>query len=118
MRARVFLIALILGISTLPTSQAGSPQTLEDVGPIFGGVYVDANISGDVTSNLSDLPAIVEDYTATWCTNCIDVEHALDDISDDNHMQTYHFHRFIGENEDPLGSQEGCLLYTSPSPRD
>ena len=22
-------------------------------------------------------------------------------------MQTYHFHRFIGENEDPLGSQEG-----------
>ena len=107
MRARVFLIALILGISTLPTSQAGSPQTLEDVGPIFGGVYVDANISGDVTSNLSDLPAIVEDYTATWCTNCIDVEHALDDISDDNHMQTYHFHRFIGENEDPLGSQEG-----------
>ena len=61
MRARVILIALVLGISTIPTSQAGSPQTLEDVGPVFGGVYLDANVSGDVTSNLSDLPAIVEE---------------------------------------------------------
>jgi len=107
MRARVFLIALILGISTLPTSQAGSPQTLENVGPVFGGVYLDANVSGNTSSALSELPAIVEDYTATWCTNCVDVGHALEDISDENNMQTYHFHRFIGENEDPLGSQEG-----------
>ena len=107
MRVRIFLIVLILGISTMPTSQAGSPQTLDNVGPVFGGVHLDANVSGNSSSSLSDLPAIVEDYTATWCTNCVDVEHALDDISDDNHMQTYHFHRFIGENEDPLGSQEG-----------
>ena len=107
MRARIFLIVLILGISTIPTSQAGSPQTLDNVGPVFGGVHLDANVSGNSNSSLSDLPAIVEDYTATWCTNCVDVGHALDDISDDNHMQTYHFHRFIGENEDPLGSQEG-----------
>ena len=107
MRARIFLIVLILGISTMPTSQAGSPQTLDNVGPVFGGVHLDANVSGNSSSSLSDLPAIVEDYTATWCTNCVDVGHALDDISDDNHMQTYHFHRFIGENEDPLGSQEG-----------
>ena len=107
MRARIFLIVLILGISTIPTSQAGSPQTLDNVGPVFGGVHLDANVSGNSNSSLSDLPAIVEDYTATWCTNCVDVGHALDDIADDNHMQTYHFHRFIGENEDPLGSQEG-----------
>ncbi|DAC40460.1 MAG TPA: hypothetical protein D7H83_02725, partial [Candidatus Poseidoniales archaeon] len=100
-------IVLILGISTIPASQAGSPQTLDNVGPVFGGVHLDANVSGNSNSSLSDLPAIVEDYTATWCTNCVDVGHALDDISDDNHMQTYHFHRFIGENEDPLGSQEG-----------
>ena len=91
----------------MPTSQAGSPQTLDNVGPVFGGVHLDANVSGNSNSSLSDLPAIVEDYTATWGTNCVDVGHALDDISDDNHMQTYHFHRFIGENEDPLGSQEG-----------
>lgn len=107
MRAKVILIALILGVSTLPSHQAGSPEDLENVGWVFGGVYLDANASGNSTSALSDLPAIVEDYTATWCDNCIDAEQALLDIEADNHMQTYHFHRFIGENEDPLGSQEG-----------
>ena len=107
MRVRATCLILVLLISIIPTTNAGSPEDLDDVGSVFGGVYLDANVSGNVTSSLSELPAIVEDYTATWCTNCIDVEHALDNISDENHMQTYHFHRFIGENEDPLGSQEG-----------
>ena len=107
MRVKVILIALILGISMLPSSQAGSPENLEDVGWVFGGVYLDANESGNSTSSLSELPAIVEDYTATWCTNCVTVEDALNDIAENNNMKTYHFHRFINENEDPLGSQEG-----------
>lgn len=107
MRVKVILIALILGVSMVPSSQAGSPENLEDVGWVFGGVYLDANESGNSTSSLSELPAIVEDYTATWCTNCVTVEDALNDIAENNNMKTYHFHRFINENEDPLGSQEG-----------
>ena len=107
MRVKVILITLILGFSMLPSSQAGSPENLEDVGWVFGGVYLDANESGNSTSSLSELPAIVEDYTATWCTNCVTVEDALNDIAENNNMKTYHFHRFINENEDPLGSQEG-----------
>lgn len=107
MRAQILLIALALLLSPMPMTQAGSPQTLEDVGPVFGGMHVDANVSGNATSTLSDLPAIVEDYTATWCTNCVSVEKALKEIGAENSMQTYHFHRFIGESEDPLGSQEG-----------
>ena len=107
MRARILLIALALLLSPMPSTQAGSPETLEDVGAVFGGIHVDANVSGNATSTLSDLPAIVEDYTATWCTNCISVEKALKEIEAENNMQTYHFHRFIGESEDPLGSQEG-----------
>ena len=107
MRARIILITLALLLSPMPSSQAGSPETLENVGAVFGGMHVNANASGNATSTLSDLPAIVEDYTATWCTNCISVEKALKDIEDENNMQTYHFHRYIGENEDPLGTQEG-----------
>ena len=107
MRVKVILITLILGVAMLPSSQAGSPENLEDVGWVFGGVYLDANESGNSTSSLSELPAIVEDYTATWCTNCVTVEDALNDIAENNNMKTYHFHRFINENEDPLGSQEG-----------
>ena len=107
MRVRATCVILVLLLSIIPSTNAGSPEELDNVGPVFGGVHLDANVSGNSSSSLSDLPAIVEDYTATWCTNCVDVEHALDDIADDNHKQTYHFHRFIGENEDPLGSQEG-----------
>jgi len=91
----------------MPSSNAGAPEELDEVGFVFGGVHVDANNSGNATMALSDLPAIVEDYTATWCTNCVKVEHALDDVEETNNMQQYHFHRFIGESEDPLGCQEG-----------
>ncbi|MAV03980.1 MAG: hypothetical protein CBE39_04140, partial [Euryarchaeota archaeon TMED279] len=104
MRVRATCIILILLISIVPSSNAGAPEDLEEVGFVFGGVHIEAWHSGNSTSNLSDLPAIVEDYTATWCTNCVKVEHALDDVEETNNMQQYHFHRFIGENEDPLGS--------------
>ena len=107
MRVRAACIILILLISIVPSSNAGAPEDLEEVGFVFGGVYIDANNSGNATIALSDLPAIVEDYTATWCTNCVKVEHALNDVEETNNMQQYHFHRFIGESEDPLGCQEG-----------
>ena len=107
MRSRVIVIVLLLGLSTISSSQGGSPETLDEVGSVFGGVHIEATNSGNVSSSLSELPAIIEDYTATWCTNCVTVEHALDDVEETNDMQQYHFHRFIGENEDPLGSQEG-----------
>ncbi|RJU88517.1 MAG: hypothetical protein DWC02_01440 [Candidatus Poseidoniales archaeon] len=107
MRTRIILVVLLLGISTIPTSQAGAPERLDEVGAVFGGVQINATSSANITLEFSELPAIVEDYTATWCTNCVEVEHALDDVEETNHMQQYHFHRFISENEDPLGSQEG-----------
>ena len=107
MRVRAMCIILILLISIIPSSNAGAPEDLDEVGFVFGGVYINPNNSESVTTPLSYLPAIVEDYTATWCTNCVKVEHALNDVEETNVMQQYHFHRFIGENEDPLGSQEG-----------
>jgi len=103
----MILVALILAMSTIPTAQSGSPEQMDEVGAVFGGVHINASSPGNLSLDFSEMPAIVEDYTATWCTNCVDVEHALDDVEETNHMQQYHFHRFIGENEDPLGSQEG-----------
>ena len=107
MRTRIILVTLILMISMVPTAQSGSPEQMDEVGAVFGGVHINASSPGNLSLDFSEMPAIVEDYTATWCTNCVDVEHALDDVEETNHMQQYHFHRFIGENEDPLGSQEG-----------
>ena len=93
--------------SSLSYVSAGKPEKLDDVGAVFGGAHVNANESGNFSMAFSEMPAIVEDYTATWCENCVDVEHALNDVEETNNMQQYHFHRFIGESEDPLGSEEG-----------
>ena len=93
--------------SGLSYVSAGDPEKLDDVGAIFGGAHVNASMSGNFSLAFSEMPAIVEDYTATWCENCVDVEHALNDVEETNNMQQYHFHRFIGESEDPLGSEEG-----------
>ena len=107
MRVRATCVILVLLVSIIPSANAGAPKQLDEVGSVFGGVHLNANNSANVTISLSDLPAIVEDYTATWCTNCVQVEHALNDVEANESMQQYHFHRYINENEDPLGSQEG-----------
>ena len=107
MRVRATCVILVLLVSIIPSANAGAPKQLDEVGSVFGGVHLNANNSANVTISLSDLPAIVEDYTATWCTNCVQVEHALNDVEANESMQQYHFHRYINENEDPLGTQEG-----------
>ena len=107
MRIKVWLVMTLFLCSSLSYVSAGDPEKLEDVGAVFGGAHVNANESGNFSMAFSEMPAIVEDYTATWCENCVDVEHALNDVEETNNMQQYHFHRFIGESEDPLGSEEG-----------
>ena len=103
---RTIVVACFLLIVTISTpAGAGDPIKLENIGPVFGGAHVMANASGESTLELDNLPCIVEDYTATWCSNCVDVEHALADIKNDTGLQLYMMHRY-------------CLLYTSPSPRD
>lgn len=107
MRSRAIAMVFIFFVALIPPVDAAEAEHLETVGAVFGGVHVMANSSGNASSILSALPTIVEDYTATWCENCVDVEHAMNDIEDDVSIEQYHFHRFIGESEDPFGTQVG-----------
>jgi thiol-disulfide isomerase/thioredoxin len=94
-----------LTIGVVPAE--GLPATPVDQGMLFGGQWSPAgNASASVTHNFSDLPAVVEVFTATWCENCVDVEHALDDVQDLGFLQQYHVHRAIGETQDPFGTVE------------
>jgi hypothetical protein len=88
----------------IPINADASPAEALEVGAVFGGQWTEANNSTVQTSQLSELPAIVEDYTATWCTNCVTVEHALDDVALQIPIQQYNFHRSIGETQDPYGT--------------
>ena len=99
-----FLISVIL-LSLIPAAGAGAAKTLTDVGPVFGGAHVAANTSGTATLALDDLPAIAEEFTATWCNPCANVAAALHEIENDTGVQVYTNHRNISESMDPLGNE-------------
>ena len=98
------LVSLMLLSIIIPINADAAAAEELSIGVIFGGQWAEANNSSVQTNQLADLPAIVEDYTATWCTNCVDVEHALDDVAQQIPIQQYNFHRSIGETQDPFGT--------------
>ena len=59
-------------------------------------------VGGDMTD-----VQVVEVYTATWCQNCVYSEHALMDALENESATVLVHHRFIGESEDPFGTQAG-----------
>ena len=77
-----------------------------DAGALFGGQSSIANNTTALTGELADMPVIVEEYTATWCSNCVDVEMAIKNIADQENIKSYMFHRSIGETQDPFGTDE------------
>lgn len=106
MRQFVVAIVLTLVLACFPASTSGLPAAPVDNGMLFGGQWSPAgNATASVTHNLSDMPAVVEVFTATWCENCVDVEHALDDVQAEGWLQQYHIHRAIGETQDPFGTE-------------
>ena len=108
MREAKLIIAILIltSMSSAISVAAPSTPTPDGTGALFGGQSFDISDSNVTTTNLSELPPIAEVYTATWCSNCVDVEHALENIENETHLQQYHIHRAINEAQDPLGSIE------------
>ena len=107
MRRTVYLLILILIFA--PISSVSGTQSDSDVAtyePIFGGASLAANTSGAVEITFSNLPAIAEDFTATWCDNCVYVEKALHEVANETGAEVLHFHR-NNDYEDPFGSESG-----------
>ena len=105
-RIRVPVLAIIFALSLLGPTEAAEVEEL-DSGMVFGGLHVLANGTNVVVGNssLNDLPTIAEDYTATWCGQCLVVEEALENVASTSNMQVYSIHRNINDPEDPLGSE-------------
>ena len=102
---RVMIVCCLLVMISFTGTEGVAAREAEDTnaGPLFGGQWVWANNSSSQTTTLGSLPSIAEDYTATWCTSCVKVEHVLQDMEDDGSIQKYHFHR-ASDHEDPFGS--------------
>ena len=82
-------------------------------GPLLGGLSLPVNNVNSSNMSVSiqeEVRGIAEDYTATWCENCVEVEEALDQIANEMSMIQLHFHKCClgeGEYEDPFGSVSG-----------
>ena len=94
----------ILIASIVPVAHAVEIKELES-GVLFGGLHGMANETIAANSTLDDLPAIAEDYTATWCGNCVEVGNALETVAENVSMEIYAVHRNIYETQDPLGNE-------------
>ena len=106
MRKLIAIISVLMLVAiTAPTTNALPPEQT-DAGALFGGQSSIANNTTALTGELADMPVIVEEYTATWCSNCVDVEMAIKNIADQENIKSYMFHRSIGETQDPFGTDE------------
>jgi thiol-disulfide isomerase/thioredoxin len=103
-RAKVAVLVIIFALSVLSPTEAAEVEELNS-GMLFGGLHGLANETIALNSTLDDLPTIAEDYTATWCGQCIAVEDALENVASSSNMQVYSIHRNINDPEDPLGSE-------------
>lgn len=106
---RHILCALcVLCLMTLPVSAQDNAPMVENAGPL---VVIGGNNASVQTSSVLDLadstrPIIAEDYTATWCENCVYAEHSLDEVGENNSVVQFHFHPEI-DGQDPFGTAEG-----------
>jgi len=115
---RVVLLIVTIGLLLPINAQALDPVPLTNQG-IIGGNVLDISSLENGSENRSgfaggalDSAQVVEVYTATWCANCVDTEHALMESLNNTDATVLVFHRFIGESEDPFGTQEGDDRWT------
>jgi hypothetical protein len=111
-RYALLLAALMLTVILAPVApvQAAATVDVSEKQGIVGGLSLSltgGSQNTTMTATFEEMPRIVEVYTATWCENCVGAEHALDDAVEGKDVTMLVHHRYIGETEDPFGSQEG-----------
>lgn len=101
--AIAMVICLLASVTVVIPPAEALPANPVDNGMLFGGQMAHASNATVLNENLSELKAVVEVYTATWCESCVYVEHALDDVKANGLIQQYHIHSTLG---DPFGTPE------------
>ena len=118
---RTILIVFLICFSGLaqaqsePSTTVGLPIISEidliEKNGTFGGLAINIG-SGNISNTTGDLPSsswpvIAEVYTATWCENCLDSEHAVSELATTRSIESLHYHREYSEIRDPFGTEVG-----------
>ena len=109
-RVTAFGIVCLILLMALPSTHA-LPAEPTNRGAVFGGQHAPIDNLTSISTSIDQLPAIAEDFTATWCTNCLKAEAALDELEDEGLVQKYEFHR-APDFEDPLGDEAASTYIT------
>ena len=107
---RKILPLFLAFIMLMPVANAVAPVDLSANRAMTGGYMLEISNNSTVTTAgglLTDAPSIAEVYTATWCVNCVDAEHAMMDAIGSDDVTILAYHRYIGESQDPFGTEEG-----------
>ena len=107
-RISVFGVVCMILLMAVPSTHA-LPAEPTNRGAVFGGQHAPITNYTSSSMPIDQLPAIAEDFTATWCTNCLKAEAALNELEQEGSVQKYEFHR-APDFEDPLGD-EGASTY-------
>ena len=120
MKRRILIVFLICfsGLAQAqsePSTTVGLPIISEidlvEKNGTFGGLAINIG-SGNISNTTGDLPSsswpvIAEVYTATWCENCLDSEHAVSELASNRSIESLHYHREYSEIRDPFGTEVG-----------
>ena len=90
-RALPLLVTFLFAIMSMSNSVA-LPAVESNNGPVFGGQHSAVANQSTQSAEISSLPAIAEDFTATWCENCVKAEAALDELESEGLLTKYEFH--------------------------
>ena len=106
-KAKIWIILITFNLFICNFSMISASPIIEleyENDAIFGGVVITPNEDFNNSINVKDSPSIAHIFTATWCTPCVEVEHAIEDVANETDLVMLTFHRFAGETEDPFGS--------------
>ncbi len=110
---RTLAALLMVGLIILPIQASAASESVWDdaregvQGGTIGGLSLSLSESSteySASMEVMELSHVIEVYTATWCTNCVTTEHALDEAIGDTDVVRIHYHRHKFEAEDPFGS--------------
>tara|TARA_B100001173_G_scaffold62537_1_gene52745 strand:+ start:1912 stop:2835 length:924 start_codon:yes stop_codon:yes gene_type:complete len=100
----LLLVPFVSGATTQVDWDEARTSTDSNGGTIGGISLPLYGNSSSVSSEVSELPTVIEVYTATWCLNCVKTEGYMEEAIGESEVELIHYHDHWFQVNDPFGS--------------